>query len=87
MKFRFSLKVTVLSILLIIVFSFVTAFADEEIELTEKSTSSEGDTTDFLRMTMNDFHDVMAPLWHQAFPEGKTYEYAKSTASLLSGAG
>jgi hypothetical protein len=82
MKFRFSLKVTVLSILLIIVFSFVTAFADEEIELTEKSTSSEGDTTDFLRMTMNDFHDVMAPLWHQAFPEGD-YQTIREKAPLL----
>jgi hypothetical protein len=82
MKFRFSLKVTVLSILLIIVLSFVTAFAEEEIELTEKSTSSERDTTDFLRMTMNDFHDVMAPLWHQAFPEGD-YQTIREKAPLL----
>jgi hypothetical protein len=82
MKSRFSLKFTVLFIFLLVALSSAAAFADEKIELTEKSASSEGDTTDFLRMTMNDFHDVMAPLWHQAFPEGD-FKSIREKAPLL----
>jgi hypothetical protein len=82
MKALFGLIFTVLFIYLLFALSSAAAFADEKIVLTADSTSSDRDTTDFLRMTINDFHDVMAPLWHQAFPQGD-FKSIREKAPLL----
>jgi hypothetical protein len=46
-----------------------TSPAEETSVEKEQTVSTAPDTTDFLRMAMDDFHDVMAPLWHEAFPK------------------
>lgn len=46
-----------------------TVSAEEASAQTGETVSSAPDTTDLLRMAMDDFHNVMAPLWHESFPK------------------
>jgi len=49
---------------------------------TEEGVSTAPDTTDLLKKAMEDFHQIMAPLWHQAFPEND-FKTIREKAPLL----
>lgn len=38
-------------------------------DTSEKSASTVSDTTDLFMKAMDDFHETMAPLWHEAYPK------------------
>jgi hypothetical protein len=48
-----------------------------------KSDSSASDTTDLFTKAMDDFHEVLVPLWHEAYPE-KDFKAIREQAPLFS---
>ncbi len=59
-----------------------TAPSEDSLRKIEEVTSQAPDTTDSLRMAMDDFHQVMAPLWHEAF-SAKDFKTIREKAPLL----
>ncbi|MGB2768422.1 MAG: hypothetical protein WBC88_01700 [Candidatus Zixiibacteriota bacterium] len=71
-----SLNFSLILIFLFVALSFLSARADEKTgSATESSgerddsVSSAPDTADLLRTAMDDFHEVLAPLWHESYAE------------------
>ena len=84
-SFRFSLII----VFLFAGLSFLSASADEKTgSATESSgerddsVSSAPDTTDLLRMAMDDFHAVLRPLWHESYAE-EDFKTIREKAPLL----
>jgi hypothetical protein len=84
-----SLKLSLVLALFFIGFCFLVARADEKSisakdnpAETKETVSSAADTTDPLKMALEEFHQVMAPLWHQAFPK-KDFKTVREKAPLL----
>ncbi|NIM96936.1 MAG: hypothetical protein GTO24_02270 [candidate division Zixibacteria bacterium] len=59
-----------------------TGSAPETSAQANETVSSAPDTTNLLRMAMDDFHNVMAPLWHEAFPK-EDFKAIRGKAPLL----
>jgi len=59
-----------------------TVSATDGLTKTEEGVSSAPDTTDSLKMAMDDFHQVLAPLWHQAFLD-RDFKTIREKAPLL----
>ena len=71
-----SLKLSAIFVFLFVGLSFLITKADEKttssedsLTKTEETLSSVPDTTDSLQTALEDFHQILAPLWHQTFPE------------------
>lgn len=47
-----------------------------------KSDSSASDTTDLFTKAMDDFHEVLVPLWHEAYPK-KDFKAIREQAPLF----
>ncbi len=76
MRSYHSLKLLVTFVSLFLVLTLWMAKAEEKTTLpadslgkTEQSGPSASDTTDLVKTTLEDFHKILVPLWHQAFPE------------------
>ncbi len=59
-----------------------TSSAQETSTQAQETVSSAPDTTNLLRMAMDNFHEVMAPLWHEAFPK-EDFKAIREKAPLL----
>lgn len=84
-----SLKFSLTLISLFVALSFLSAKADEKTgSATESSgerddsVSSAPDTADLLRMAMDDFHEVLKPLWHESYAE-KDFKTIREKAEVL----
>ena len=71
-----SSKLCVVFVFLLFAFNFLISNAEEKtassvdsLAKTEEGVSSAPDTVDLLKMAMEDFHELLATLWHEAFPE------------------
>jgi len=89
MRFNHSLKFSVIFVFLFVGWGSLMTKADEKLlssedpsTKTEDSTSSAPDTSDLLKRATEDFHQILAPLWHQAFPE-KDFKTIREKAPLL----
>ncbi len=89
MRCYHSLKFSVIFVFLCVTFNFLISNAEEKpaslgdsLTKTEESVSSAPDTTDPLKKALEDFHQVLATLWHQAFPE-KDFKTIREKAPLL----
>lgn len=89
MRCYHSLKLSVIFVFLFIGSGFLvtkaeekTASATDSPAKTEEGVSSVSDTTDSLKMALEDFHQIMAPLWHQAFLK-KDFKTIREKARLL----
>ncbi|MGB7061707.1 MAG: hypothetical protein WBF13_05050 [Candidatus Zixiibacteriota bacterium] len=89
MRWSRSLKFSLILISLFVALSFLWARADEK---TGSATESSGerddsvsaapDTADLLRAAMDDFHEVLRPLWHESFAE-EDFKTIREKAPLL----
>lgn len=89
MRWQQSRKFSVILAFLFVGLSFLlakavekTASPTETLTKTEPTVSSASDTTDSLKMAMDEFHQVLATLWHQTFPE-KDFQTIREKAPLL----
>ena len=66
-----SLKLSLILLFLFAGLSFLSAMADEQTASTEEGDTlvAAPDTANLLRRTMDDFHAVLQPLWHESYPE------------------
>jgi len=67
-----SLKLSLILFFLFAGLSFLSAGADEESASTQENDTlvAAPDTVDLLRRAMDDFHEVLRPLWHESYPDG-----------------
>jgi hypothetical protein len=79
-----SFKVSLILVFLFVGLSFMLAKADEESTpaQTDQSVSAAPDTADLLRKAMDDFHEVLMPLWHESFAE-EDFKTIREKAPLL----
>lgn len=97
MRSYFSLKLFAVFILLFLGLSFCLAKGEEKtaspkdsaakIETppkagVEKTDSLAKDTTNLVALALDDFHQILAPLWHEAFPK-KDFKSIREQAPLL----
>ena len=89
MRSRSTFGLSVLFILLLFVgFGLATAKAEDQTESGEVSARTEEDSTvvpdtiDRVKMAMEDFHQVMMPLWHESFPR-QDYQTIREKAPML----
>ena len=83
------LTLWVVFVFVVVGFSYSIPWAEEQASSVkeppaegEETVPSVQDTTDFLRVAMDDFHEVMAPLWHEAFPK-EDFKAIREKAPLL----
>ncbi len=79
-----SFKFSLILISLFVALSFLLAVADEESTPAERdeSVSAAPDTANLLRVAMDDFHEVLRPLWHESYAE-EDFKTIREKAPLL----
>jgi hypothetical protein len=89
MRSRSTLRFSVLPVLFLLVgFGLTTARAEDQTKSGEVSARTEQDSTavpdtiDRVKMAMEDFHQVMMPLWHESFPK-QDYQTIREKAPML----
>ena len=89
MRSRSTLRFSVLLVLFLFVgFGLATAKAEDQTKSeevsakTEETSAAVPDTIDRLKMALEDFHQVMMPLWHESFPK-QDYQAIREKAPLL----
>ena len=79
-----SLKLSLILIFLFAGASFLSANADEKTNTTQESDTlvTAPDTADLLRKAMDDFHEVLRPLWHESYVQ-EDFKTIREKAPLL----
>jgi hypothetical protein len=79
-----SLKLWLILIFLFAALSLLSANADEKTGSTQENDtpSAAPDTADLLRKALDDFHEVLMPLWHESYAE-KDFKTIRDKAPLL----